>query len=108
MEVQMNEELKEQVQDQVSEESSETEEQAPAVLGDTRKKKSVLIPVLIILFIILVIIAGYFYATYSPQIRHISKNALAVAKVDIPKLIKKSGAMKKGEIDEEIISALEV
>jgi len=107
MEVQMNEELKEQVQDQVSEESSETEEQAPAVLGDTRKKKSVLIPVLIILFIILVIIAGYFYATYSPQIRHISKNALAVAKVDIPKLIKKSGAMKKGEIDEEIISALE-
>ena len=103
----MQEEVKESMQEQVSEEIPTSEEETPAVLGGKRKKKYALIPVLIILFIILVIIAGYFYATNSPQIRHISKNALVVAKVDIPKLIKKSGAMKKGEIDEEIISALE-
>ena len=103
----MQEEMKESMQEQVSEEIPSSEEGTPAVLEGKRKKKSALIPVLIVLFIILVVIAVYYFATSSPQIRHISKNALVVSKVNLPQLLKESGTMKKGEIDEDLISALE-
>ena len=103
----MQEEVKESMQEQASEEIPTSEEETPAVLEGKRKKKSALIPVLIVLFIILVVIAGYYFATSSPQIRHISKNALVVAKINLPQLLNKTGAMKKGDINEDLISALE-
>ena len=103
----MQEEMKESMQEQVSEEIPSSEEGTPAVLEGKRKKKSALIPVLIVLFLLLVVIAVYYFATSSPQIRHISKNALVVSKVNLPQLLKESGTMKKGEIDEDLISALE-
>ena len=101
----MQEEEKESTQEQVSEEIPTSEEETPAVLEGKRKKKSALIPVLIVLFIIIVVIAGYYFATSSPQIRHISKNALVVAKINLPQLLNKTGAMKKGDINEDLISA---
>ena len=95
----MFEEQDEQTGEPISEEvdfSNETEEQSPVIKKGKSKVKKVIISVLLILIICLLAIVGYSYWSYNSQIKHISKNALAIAKLDFPSFAKKSGMLKKG------------
>ena len=110
MEEQMFEEQDEQTSEPISEEvdfSNETEEQSPVIKKGKSKVKKVIISVLLILIICLLAIVGYSYWSYNSQIKHISKNALAIAKLDFPSFAKKSGMLKKGEVSEDMLGILE-
>lgn len=77
-------------------------------------KKSIFAKVIIIALIIVFVVAGGLFALYSvmrssPQVRNISKDALAVARIDFPMLLKKAGLTdpKKDDMLEDLREQLE-
>jgi len=75
-----------------------------------QKKKGVMKFIIIGLMVIIVLAAAavgvFLYMRSSPQVRHISKEALIVAKVDLPRILLKMD-MKKGEVNEDLREILE-
>jgi|GEM_PF-1324469 len=97
-----------EVEQSLTPETLVSEEQVPP------KKKIRFGSILVIFLIVLVVLgaaafAGYKYLRSSPQLQNISRDALMVARVDMPKLIKKAGLteLKKGSENEDLLEALE-
>ncbi len=88
----------------------ETVAQPETIDAPVKSNKKTARIILIILFAFVALgLAGWGYYTYlrsSPHLAQVGKEALMVARIDIPMLFKKAGMTNRKEIDEDLLDAL--
>ncbi|PKN78361.1 MAG: hypothetical protein CVU48_08555 [Candidatus Cloacimonetes bacterium HGW-Cloacimonetes-1] len=73
-----------------------------------RLSKSLIVSLFVVIGLSGILAGGFAFIRSSPQVRHISVNALAVAKIDLPRMLLKADMKKDmGQDNEELMSFLE-